>query len=179
MDETPAVGLDEPFASSAPRRGGARRPPFQRRRTVAVTTLRIKGSLVGYLRTGVLREMAATLQVLEVEVTQREIDPTVYGRALARFDETRALLDVIGLTTLDGDHDMELHIGSWRGLVLKVLKTQYSIERSRLEDAAVDGVRLATRDVPALGELVAELRDKPLPPHRQPILRWRKRQRGW
>jgi hypothetical protein len=148
---------------------------------VAVRTLRIEAGLVRYLRKGALRQMAAALEVLNVEVTQDQPDPDVYGRAVARFDEARALFDVIGLTGSGGERDIELDVGPWHALLAKALKTQYTIEVSRLEDAAADGVQLDPRDVPALGKLVAALREKPdphAPANRHSLLRWRKRRPG-
>lgn len=180
MDEAQLVDLGERFPSSPHRRGVARCASSQGR-PVAVRTLRIEGGLVPYLRKGALRQMAAALEVLNVEVTQDEPDPDVYGRALARFDEARALFDVIGLSESGGERDIELDVGPWHALLAKALKTQYSIEVSRLEDAAADGVQLDQRHVPALGKLVAELRERPdphAPANRHSFLRFPRRRRG-
>jgi len=112
MDEAQLVDLGERFPSSPHRRGVC---PVRELAEPAGggETLRIKGSLVRYLRKGALRQMAAALEVLNVEVTQDEPDPDVYSRALARFDEARALFDVIGLTGSGGERDIELDVGPW------------------------------------------------------------------
>ncbi len=144
-----------------------------------VTRLHIDGKLVRYLRKGVLQQMGTALQILQAEVEQDTLDVSIYGRALARFDESRALLEVIGFDLgKGGDHDIDLDVERWRPLVITALENQHAIEVSRLSDAVADGVQLAPRDVPALGELVAELQQpKAAPSHRRPLIRWL-RQRG-
>lgn len=133
-----------------------------------------------YLRKGARREMAAALEVIQVELTQDVIDPSIYARALARYDETRALLDIIGLNSTGRDGDSELE-ARWRSLIVKLLKTQHSVEVSRLDDAAAQGLQLAPGDIPVLGELLSELSDQLKSPsrhHRGGLLRRCKRQRG-
>lgn len=146
---------------------------------MAVTRLHINEKLVRYLRRGVLQQMGAALQVLQTEVEQDGIDVSVYGRALSRFDESRALLELIGFDPgTGGDRDIDLDVERWRPLVIKALENQHAIEVSRLSDAAADGVTLAQRDVPALGELVAELQQPKAHSHRRPLLRWPRRRGG-
>ncbi len=141
---------------------------------VGVTVLHIDGNLVRYLRKGVLQQMSAALEVIQTEVDQNQIDVRVYGRALARFDEARTLFEIIGFDArTSGDRDIDLDGGYWRPLVIKALENQYTIELSRLDDAAAAGVTLMPRDVLALGKLVEELKEPNLPPrHRRPLLRW-------
>jgi hypothetical protein len=158
----------------------ARCAPSQSRRTVTKPTLAIKGNLVRYLRKGVLREMAEALQILQVEIAQNTSDVSVYRKALARFDQTRALLEAIGLSETRDERELRIDDERLRGLIVSALETQYQLERSRLEDAAADGVQLDPRDVPALGHLVAQLRSERAPsksPHRR-SQRWPRRHRG-
>jgi hypothetical protein len=174
------VGLAGPFSSSAPRRGAARCASSQSRRAVGKPTLAIKGNLVRYLRKGVLREMAEALQILQVAVAQASIDVSVYGNALVSFEQTRTLLEAIGLSDTADERELRIDDERLRGLIVTALKMQYELERSRLEDAAADGVQLDPRDVPTLGHLVAQLRNeraRSSPPCRR-FLQWPRRHRG-
>jgi hypothetical protein len=180
MDEASAVGLGDHFSSSAQRRGMVRCTPSQSRRVVSKPTLAIKGNLVWYLREGVLREMAEALQILQVEIAQDTVDVSVYVKALASFDQTRTLLEAIGLSETADKRELRIDDESLRGVIVCALETQYQLERCRLEDAAADGVQLDPRGVPALGHVVAQLRDeraRSKSPHRQ-FLRWPRRHRG-
>jgi hypothetical protein len=174
------VGSGGPLPNSAPRRGVARCASSPSRRAVKKSTLAIESGLVPYLRKGVLREMTDALQILQVEVAEDVIDVSVYDQALARFDQTRALLAAIELNETADARELRIDDERLRGLIVGALKMQHELERSRLEDAAVDGVQLDPREVPALGNLVAQLRSERAParsPCRR-FLRQPRRHRG-
>jgi hypothetical protein len=116
--------------------------------------------MVRYLRKGVVLELVDALQDLEVKVAEEAINPLGYDETLARFDEARGLLSIIGLSSAAHDRDIELDPGRWHALATKALESQHTAEVCRLRDAAAEGVQLLPRDVPALGEVVAELHDK-------------------
>jgi hypothetical protein len=119
----------------------------------------IAGKLVRFLRSGVKRELSANVAILQVEL-DTDLDPETYYGALARFDAARELLDVIGVSDVPEPQDVELDLGRWPQLVFEALKSQHEAEITRLEDARASGVDLPTRDVPALGCLVADVRKK-------------------
>jgi len=119
----------------------------------------IAGKLVRFLRNGVKQELSASVAILQVEL-DTDIDPEIYCDALARFDAARTLLDVIGVSDEPEPQDVELDLGRWPQLVLEALRSQLEAELTRLEDARASGVDLPTRDVPALGCLVADLRKR-------------------
>ena len=77
----------------------------------------IAGKLVRFLRSGVKREFAASLEVLAFEV-DKNIDRETYYGALARFDAARTLLDAIGVSDEPEQPDVELDLGRWPRLVL-------------------------------------------------------------
>jgi len=127
----------------------------------------ITGKLVRFLRSGVKRELGASVAVLQIEL-DTNIDRETYYGALARFDAARTLLDAIGVSDKPEPQDVELDLGRWPRLVLKALESQYDAELVRLEDAHAGGFDLPTRDVPALGCLVADIREKVgAPPRRE------------
>jgi hypothetical protein len=99
----------------------------------------IAGKLVRFLRSGVKRELAASLDVLAFEV-DKNIDPETYYGALAR----------------------------WPRLVLKALESQHDAELIRLEDAHAGGLDLPARDIQALGYLVASISEQVGTPPRIP-----------
>lgn len=119
----------------------------------------IAGKLVRFLRSGVKRELAASLEMLAFEV-DKNIDPETYYGALARFDAARTLLDAIGVAEEPEQRDVELDFGRWPRLVLKALETQHDAELIRLEEVRAGELDLSTRDIPALGCLVASVRKK-------------------
>lgn len=119
----------------------------------------IAGKLVRFLRSGVKRELAASVAILAIEV-DTNIDPETYYGALARFDAARTLLDAIGVSDESEPEDVELNLGRWPRLVLKALESEHDAELIRLGDADARGYDLPTRDVPALGCLVASIRKK-------------------
>jgi hypothetical protein len=146
----------------------------------------IAGSLVRYLRAGVKLQLSAATEILRVELETTAPDLSTYGAALARFDEGRALLDLIGFTDQDAPADIEVDLYRWPQLVLRSLETEYEGEVTRLQDAVAHGIELPARDMPALESLLAEIRKKTggavrgqqLPLERQPESRRRRRSRG-
>lgn len=119
----------------------------------------IAGKLVRFLRSGVKREFSASVAILQIQL-DTNIDPETYCDALALFDAARTLLDAIGVSDEPEPQDVELDLGRWPQLVLKALESQHEAELTRLEDARASGVDLPTRDVPALGCLVADVRKR-------------------
>jgi hypothetical protein len=119
--------------------------------------LTIAGKLVRFLRRGIKQELSASVAVLQIEL---DTDPETYYAALARFDAARTLLDAIGVSDEPDPQDVELEFGRWPRLVLKALESQHEAELIRLEDAYTSGFDFPTRDVPALGCLVADIRGK-------------------
>jgi hypothetical protein len=130
----------------------------------------IAGKLVRFLRSGVKRELAASLEMLAFEV-DKNVDPETYYGALARFDAARTLLDAIGVSDEPGQQDVELDLGRWPRLVLKALESQHDAELIRLEEVPAGELDLSTRDIPALGCLVESVRKKVgTPPRTRPSL---------
>jgi hypothetical protein len=119
----------------------------------------VAGSLVRYLRREVKQEQAAVLTILQVEF-DTVLDPEIYRSALDRFDEGRSLFDAIGLTDEDEPADLELDLARWPRLVLKTVESVYDAEVRRLQDAAAEDRDLPMGDVPALGHLLAEVRER-------------------
>jgi hypothetical protein len=129
------------------------------------TGVTITGKLVRFLRSGVKRELGASVAILAIEV-DTNLDPETYYSALARFDAARTLLDAIGLSDDAEPKDVEVDLSRWPRLVLKALESEHDAELIRLESAQASGFDLPTRDVPALGCLVADIRKKVCAPPR-------------
>jgi hypothetical protein len=128
------------------------------------SSVTVSGPLLRYLRRGVKQELAAIVTVLQIELDS-VLDPETYCSALARFEEGSSLFDAIGLTDEAEPKDLELDLARWPRLVLKTLESEYDAELMRLQDSAAEGRDLPLRDVPALGSLLAEVREKcGLPP---------------
>jgi len=126
----------------------------------------IPGNLVSFLRSGVKRELAANVELLAIEL-DATIDPAPYYVALARFDAARTLFDAIGVSDDPAQPDVALDLGRWPQLVLAALESQHQAELIRLEQAHAGEFDVPTRDVPALGRLVAEIRKQvAAPPER-------------
>lgn len=123
-----------------------------------LTTVTVEKGLVRYLRAGVKHEMGANVLDLQVQLDKKEIEPPIFEAILACFDDSRALFETVGFTEDPSAADLEIDITRWPRLVLRVLETQYAAERMRLDDALADRYPIPERDVPALGELVAEIR---------------------
>jgi hypothetical protein len=121
--------------------------------------LTIAAKLVPYLRKGVKRELSATLAILAFQV-DTALDPTSYYDALARFDDARALLEAVGVSDSAQQRELELDLYRWPRLVLEALESEYNVELMRLQDRAAEGFELPSREIPALGALVAEVRKK-------------------
>jgi hypothetical protein len=140
----------------------------------------IPGNLVRYLRKGVKREFGASLVILGIEV-ETTVDPKTYRDALACFDAARALLETIGLADDPRQPALQLDLGRWGRLILKSLESVHAAELMRLQDAAADGFDVPPRDIPALGSLVADIRNKVGTPqrgsHRRLLPLWARRAR--
>jgi hypothetical protein len=119
----------------------------------------VAGHLVRYLRRELKQEQAAVVTILQVEY-DTVLDPETYRSTLERFDEGRSLFDAIGLTDEDKPADLELDLARWPQLVLKTVESVYDAEVRRLQDAAAEDRDLPMGDVPALGNLLAEVREK-------------------
>jgi hypothetical protein len=119
----------------------------------------VAGHLVRYLRREVKQEQAAVVTILQVEF-DTVLDSETYRSALDRFDEGRSLFDAIGLTDEDEPADLELDLARWPRLVLKTVESAYYAEVRRLQDASAEDRDLPMGDVPALGNLLAEVREK-------------------
>jgi hypothetical protein len=122
--------------------------------------------------------MATTLARLSVETAVDDPDSVLLRRELARFDDARALTDRIGWSDVPDEPDVEVDVSRWPCLILKALQVQHEKETARLADATSAGFTPAPKDVPALGELVAQVRNAiELSPHRR-MLRPLGRHRG-
>ncbi len=117
----------------------------------------IAANLVPYLRRGVKRELSATLGLLAFQL-DTALDRAEYYDALARFDEARALLDAIGVSDDRVQHELELELGRWPRLLLRVLESEYDIEVMRLQDRVAEGFDLPLGEIPALGGLISDVR---------------------
>jgi len=146
--------------------------------SLPVSSLRVKADLVRYLRAGVRREMAEAAGVLQVEL-EGAGDQSVYESALARFDLTRDLLDLIGSLDRPLERDLTVDLTRYRGLLVEVLRAQYVLERMRLQDAAASGLPILSQDLLALKELLGELQAQPEPPapHHRDLLSGRPERR--
>jgi hypothetical protein len=119
----------------------------------------VAANLVPYLRRGIKRELSATLVLLAFQI-DATLDRPTYHNALARFDEARALFDVVGVSDDPQQRDLELDLCRWPRLVLRVLESEYDVEVMRLQDRAAEGFELSVRELPALGSLVSDVRKK-------------------
>jgi hypothetical protein len=126
---------------------------------VTGTAVIVSGPLVRYLRSGLKRELSASLAVLTVAI-ETTLDPEAYRAAAKRFDDARALFELIGIADRPDQPDIEIDLASSPRLLLRALESQHTLERQRLEDAAFDGIQLPERDVPALAVLVSDIRAK-------------------
>lgn len=136
----------------------------------------ISASLVRYFRRGLRRELGASIASLAV-IVDTTLDPEAYQAALARFDEARALFEIVGVLDRADQLDLEVDLDRSPHLVLRALESQHKIERMRLEDAAAVGTRLPKCHVPALNRLVSDVRAKtgiyPPPTRRRSFLEQR------
>jgi hypothetical protein len=131
-----------------------------------------------YLRKGVRGLIAEPLAALSVQTLAEEGDTALLKRELRRFDEGRALIEAIGWTDARDERDFELDIQRWGRLGLIALRTEHEREVARQQDAEAQGFAPMPKDVPALGRLVAHVRDVVHPlPLRRPVGR-RTRRRG-
>jgi hypothetical protein len=175
--------LGQPFFWSSAHRRGVTRCGVQPSRPSGAPTLTIKAELVRNLRTGLRSEIAGTLDVLRahIEDDRVPVDKSTYRAALADLDNARALLDTIGLDDDADGRDVELDSERWRGLVSRVMNSQYELETSRLADLAADGFPLRRKGhvVHALAEQVAQLpaANAASAPGRAPTY-WPRRPRG-
>jgi hypothetical protein len=137
-------------------------------------SVRIAASLLPYLREGVKREWSAALTILAIEL-DTDLDPDSYYKALARFDAARTLFEAV--TASEAPEPVELDLGRWPRLVLRVLELEYDAEVRRLQDAAAEGFQLPAREIPALERLIVDIREKvgAPPRHGQPSLLKRQR----
>jgi hypothetical protein len=120
----------------------------------------IEGKLVRFLRDGVKREFGANAAILVVTAAETNPNLKTHDGALARFDEARTLLDEIGVSDQLEPQDVEIDLGRWGELALKVLESQLDRELIRLEGAHAEGTDLPPRDLQALASLVADIGTK-------------------
>jgi hypothetical protein len=113
----------------------------------------VAGNLVPYLRGGVRRELSETLATLAFQVDE-VLDPSTYYNTLARFDDARALFDLVGVTDEPDQGDLELDLAPWPQLVLRALEWELMGLRNRAEE----GFESFLRDIPALGGLLSDVR---------------------
>jgi hypothetical protein len=127
--------------------------------------------VVRFLRSGAKRELDASMEIIAAEIAaDANLRPEAYYGGLARFDDARALLEVIGVSDQLEPQDVELDLARWPRLVLEALECQLDLELIRLEGAHADGIDLIPRDLRALGCLVADIRGKvgaPAKPERE------------
>jgi hypothetical protein len=122
-------------------------------------TVTVEGRLVRYLRRGVKEELLSILWDFQVQL-ENTLDVQAVLAILACFDAARSLFEWAGFVDESEPADLILDLARWPGLVLRVFETQYTREVWRLQDAAAGDYVLPTRDVPALGCLVAEICQK-------------------
>jgi hypothetical protein len=148
-----------------------------KQRTRPVGSIAIPRGLVRYLRKGLRGLIAQPLAALSVQTLAEDGDSALLKRELRRLDQGRALIDAIGWTDARDEHDFDLDIQRWGHLALIALRTEHEREVARHQDAEAQGFAPMPKDVPALGRLVAHLRDTVHPPRRRPTGR-RARRRG-
>ena len=119
----------------------------------------VDAKLLPYLRRGVRRELSDTLAILAFQL-DTALDLTTYHDTLAKFDEARALFDAVGVADEPTQIDLELDACRWPRLLLRVLESQYDIEMMRLQDRAAEGFGVPLREMPALRDLVSDVREK-------------------
>jgi hypothetical protein len=124
-------------------------------------TVSIAPDVVPYFRRGVKREMSTALANLTFQV-DNALDATTYWSALARFDAARMLIDLVGFSDeTSGQLTLEVDLGLYDPLlVLRVLELQYDTEVMRLQDRAAEGADLPLHELPALGHLLRDVREK-------------------
>jgi hypothetical protein len=126
---------------------------------VALSNVTIDAQLVRYLRKGVKHELSVSLEILSIEVDTGP-DPILWRDTLKRFDEARALFEVVGLADEREPVDLELDLNRWQHVLPRLIESAYDVELRRLQDAAAEGFKLPMLDIPALRSLVEELREK-------------------
>lgn len=104
--------------------------------------------------------MSANVFELQVQLEKQEIDRPTFEAVLTCFDESRSLFEHVGFVEESPANDVVVDLERWPTLVLRVLETQHSIERARIDDAHAARIPIPDRDVPQLGELVARIRQK-------------------
>ncbi len=119
----------------------------------------VAAKLVPYLRRGVKRELSDTLAILSFQL-DTALDETTYYDALAKFDEARALFDAVGVVEERRQSDLELDARRWPRLLLRALESQYDIEMMRMQDRAAEGFGVPLLEIPALRDLVSDVREK-------------------
>jgi hypothetical protein len=129
------------------------------RQTRPAGSIRIPRGLVRYLRKGVRGLMAGPLATLSVQALVEDGDTALLKRELRRFDEGRALIEAIGWTDAREERDFDLDIHRWGHLGLTALRAEHERELARHQDAEAQGFAPMPKDLPALGRLVAHLRD--------------------
>jgi len=140
-------------------------------------TITVAAPLVPYLRRGVKRELSATLALLAFQV-DTVLDHQTYYDAFARLDQARALFDTVGVLDDPAQGDLDVDLDRWPRLVLRALESEYDAEVRRLQDYAAEGVAqglaISLDELPALGRLVADIRERvgaPSRPGRRGTLR--------
>jgi hypothetical protein len=119
-------------------------------------SITIPANLVQYLRKGIKSQLAARLDRLSLQL-EGDIDPAVYQQALDAFDEARAHLDTVGVADENGQLDLDIDLSDF---LLKAMEGQYRVEAARLQDAERDGFTVPPREIPALGALVDDARNR-------------------
>jgi hypothetical protein len=125
--------------------------------------VRIAASLVRYLRKGVKRELIEASESLAIQYATHlhtELDADRYYKAIARFQAAQELFDAVGVNAAPKPTALVLDLSRWPRLVLKALLLEYDANIVALESVAADGIELQTRDLPALEDLLAEIRKK-------------------
>jgi hypothetical protein len=119
----------------------------------------IPGDLVRYLRRGVKEQQIATLEILKIQ-HENTLDRETYGKALARFDEGRRLLDTIGLADESQPQGIQLDLPRYPRVTLRALQEEHRLELLRLETAYREGFAPPTNNVLVLSALLEEIRAK-------------------
>jgi hypothetical protein len=119
----------------------------------------IPASVVPYLRSGVKRELAEILSIMQVEVGGA-LDPDVWRAALERLDQARALFEEIGLTDDPDQRELALGLLGAPRLLLRVLQSEHDLEVVRRQDAEHEGFDRPPGDLPELESLVRDLRKR-------------------
>lgn len=129
--------------------------------TTSTSEITIAAPLVRFLRRGLKRKLAATASTLYVQL-EVHIIAKEWKETLTSFTDGCELLAKVGVSDETEPHDLTLDLDRWGALILRSLEGEYRDGKARIEDAQKAGYNpaLIGKDIPALGELLRDIRKR-------------------